>query len=92
MGIRKLDIRHVLSHLFIGFEELSNYSRRIRHATDASSVTGGSSTNGHLQEGQEETDGYEPTAGILSSHIIFHPTNSNWFRSEINRLKFGKWA
>jgi hypothetical protein len=75
---------------FTGFEELANFSRRIRHATDVSSVTEGSSTNGHLQEGQEETDGYEPTTGILSSHIIFHPANSNWFRSEINRLKFGE--
>ena len=77
-------------HSFAGFEELANFSRRIRHATDVSSVTEGSSTNGHLHEGHEETDGYEPTTGILSSHMIFHPANSNWFRSEINRLKFGE--
>ena len=64
-------------------------SRRIRHATDASSITGGSSINGNLQEGQDETDGV--IAGSILSNVSVHPTNNiNWFRSEIQRLKFGK--
>ena len=64
--------------------------RRIRHATDASSITGGSSINGNLQEGQDETDG--AVAGSILSNVLVNPTNNiNWFRSEIQRLKFGKF-
>ena len=64
-------------------------SRRIRHATDASSITGGSSINGNLQEGHDETDGV--VAASILSNVLIHPTNNiNWFRSEIQRLKFGK--
>ena len=74
----------------IGFEELANMSRRIRHATDASSITGGSSINGNLQEAQDETDG--AVVGSILSNVLGHPTNNiNWFRSEIQRLKFGKF-
>ena len=64
--------------------------RRIRHATDASSITGGSSINGNLQEGQDETDG--AVAGSILSNVLVNPTNNiNWFRSEIQRLKFGRF-
>ena len=65
-------------------------SRRIRHATDASSITGGSSVNGNLQEGQDDTDGVE-VGGILSNVVMHSNNNINWFRSEIQRLKFGKF-
>ena len=68
---------------------MASFSRRIRHATDASSITGASSTNGNLQESQEETDGYDAATGILSNPV-YQLANSNWFRSEILRLKFGK--
>ena len=65
-------------------------SRRIRHATDASSITGGSSINGNLQEAQDETDG--AVVGSILSNVLGHPINNiNWFRSEIQRLKFGKF-
>ena len=77
------------SLVYLGFEELANISRRIRHATDASSITGGSSINGNLQEGPDDTDGGE-AGGILSNVINYPINNINWFRSEILRLKFGE--
>ena len=76
-----------------GFEELANFSHRIRHATDASSVTGGSSVNGHLHEGQEQCESYQDEPTNLSAPLSSLQTN-NWFRSEITRLKFdvhGAW-
>ena len=75
----------------LGFEELASYTRRIRHATDASSVTGGSSTNDHpVHDTHDEPNGYEPTLDIPSGPIL-QPKNIPWFRSEILRLRFGEY-
>ena len=75
----------------LGFEELASYTRRIRHATDASSVTGGSSTNDHpVHDAHDEPNGYEPTLDIPSGPIL-QPKNIPWFRSEILRLRFGEY-
>ena len=74
----------------LGFEELASYSRRIRHATDASSVTGGSSTNDHPHDTHDEPNGYEPTLDMPSGPML-QPKNSPWFRSEILRLRFGEY-
>ena len=75
----------------LGFEELASYTRRIRHATDASSVTGGSSTNDHpVHDTHDEPNGYEPTLDMPSGPML-QPKNSPWFRSEILRLRFGEY-
>ena len=87
----KVEVFLFLFLIFAGFEELVNISHRRRHFTDVSSVTGGSSINGQdLHVGHEETDGYDIASKGISSNLILQPVNTNWFRSEIIRLKFGK--